>query len=266
MKFTLILTLISLQFLIFVQQSLAASSETVSAYAAPQLKEPVDSKADWPSPVMDSENFGLVLFDLLEYDSRDSGLLTWDFVGWRGGDVNRLWIKSEGTQEFTSQKSGEADLQLLYGKLVTPFFDAQIGARVEQTWGDKKASRVSAVLGIQGLALYLFELEAAVFVAEAGHLAGRLTASKDFYFTQRFILQPRFETNAASLRSENFETGSGFSDLELGLRLRYEIKREVAPYIGVNWKNLFGETADFSTRAGRKISEWNAVAGIRLWY
>lgn len=262
MKVTLILAFVCLQFLTLASQSLAASTD----YSTPQSQSPVDPKAEWPSPVIDSEHYGLLLFNVLEYDPRESGSLTWDFVGWRGGDVNRIWIKTEGTQGLDSQKRGEADLQLLYGRLVTAFFDAQVGARLEQISGDRNASRFSAVLGLQGLSLYLFDLEAALFVGDAGYLAGRLTAAEDVLFSQRLILQPRLEIDATSLRSDKFETGSGINDLSLGLRLRYEIKKEIAPYLGVNWKNLFGETSDFSTRAGRKSSEWNAVAGIRLWY
>ena len=227
----------------------------------------LDPRIDWPKPVDDSETFNLILFDLLEYNSADNGSLTWDMVAWRGGDIHRLWVKSEGSYGFSSPNQGEADFQLLYGKLVTAFFDAQVGARLEQAWGgDRRASRVSAAFGIQGISLYLFELEMAAFVGDAGHLAGRITASKDFLFTQKTIAQFRLETNAVSKHSDEFETGAGLNDLSLSLRLRYEIKREIAPYIGGGWTNLFGETADIRSRSGGKTSDWTAVAGLRLWY
>lgn len=254
------------QFIIlyFLQFILASSL----SYASPIS----DSKASWPSPVMDSENFGLLLFDLLEYKSAgDDSSIDWDIVGWRGGDVHRIWVKSEGSSkvnsEATSQTKNETDLQLLYGQPISAFFDAQIGARLEQVWGaEQSASRLSAAMGIQGLAIYRFEFEAALFVGEAGHVSGRISANKDFFLTQKTITQFRFETNGTTKRSEKFETGDGINDLSIGLRLRYEIKREIAPYLGVSWTNLFGETADFKKLAGRESSELNAVAGFRLWY
>lgn len=257
--------------LIFLPFILTSSLSYGSQASQADTSEPYpksDSKADWPSPVMDSENFGLLLFDLLEYKSASNGnSLNWDIVGWRGGDVHRLWVKTEGSSVTTSPAKNETDLQLLYGRPISPFFDAQIGARLEQVWGaGQSASRLSAAMGIQGLALYRFEFEAAVFVGEAGHLSARISANKDFLFTQKTIAQFRFETNGAAKRSDKFETGSGVNDLSLGLRLRYEIKREIAPYIGVSWTNLYGETANFRKLAGGESSEINAVGGFRFWY
>lgn len=227
-----------------------------------------DSKADWPNPVMDQENFGLLLFDLLEYESVGSERsVNWDVVGWRGGDVHRLWVKSEGSAVVSSDAKNETDIQLLYGRLVSAFFDFQIGPRLEQVWGaGTNASRLSVALGLQGLAIYRFEFEAAMFVGDSGHIAGRISANKDFLFTQKTIAQLRFETNGASKKSERFESGSGFNDLSLGLRLRHEFQREIAPYIGVNWTNFFGETADYRRLAGGSSTELSAAAGLRLWY
>ena len=122
------------------------------------------------------------------------------------------------------------------------------------------------MLGLQGLSLYRFELEAALFASDAGQISARITASKDFLFTQKTIAQLRVETNGAAKRSEKFENGSGLNDLTLGLRLRYEIKREIAPYIGVSWNNLYGGTADFRKGNGGETSELSAVAGVRAWY
>ena len=246
---------------------LVALSSPKSLSAEPLTQANLDPRIDWPSPVDDTEAFGLILFDLLEYDSAESGSLTWDMVAWRGGDVHRLWVKSEGSYGLSSVNKGEGDLQVLYGKLVTAFFDAQVGARLEQAWGgNRRASRGSIALGLQGISLYLFELEMAAFIGDAGHLAGRVTATKDFLFTQKMIAQFRFETNGAAKHSDEFETGAGVNDLSLGLRLRYELKREIAPYVGSSWKKLFGETADIRSRIGGTPSEWIAVAGLRLWY
>ena len=233
-----------------------------------QAHPKTESRADWPSPVMDSENFGLLLFDLLEYKSAgNDSSFNWDIVGWRGGDVHRLWVKSEGNSVTTSPAKNETDLQLLYGRPVSAFFDAQIGTRLEQVWGaGQSVSRLSAAMGLQGFAPYRFEFEAALFVGEAGHISARISTNKDLLLTQKTIAQFRFETNGSAKNSDKFETGSGVNDLSLGLRLRYEIKREIAPYIGVSWTNLFGETADFRKLAGGSSSELNAVGGLRLWY
>lgn len=257
--------IIFLQFIL--TSSLSYGSQAGHADTSP-TRGISDSRADWPSPVMDSENFGLMLLDLLEYKSAGSdSTLNWDIVGWRGGDVHRLWVKSEGSSATTSPAKNETDLQLLYGRSVSAFFDAQIGARLEQVWGaGQSASRLSAAMGLQGLALYRFEFEAALFVGEAGHISARISANKDFLLTQKTITQFRFESIGAAKRSDKFETGSGVNDLSLGLRLRYEIKREIAPYIGVSWTHLFGETADFRKLAGGESSEMNAVGGLRLWY
>lgn len=226
-----------------------------------------DSKANWPSPVMDNETFGFLLFDLLEYQTiNNSGALNWDVVGWQGNDHHRLWVKTEGEYGLKNPRSGEADLQILYGQPVTSFFDAQIGIQAEQTLGERKdGPRFSAVFGIQGLAIYRFELESAVFVGK-GHLAGRVSGTKDLLITQKLILQARVEANAAGESSEQFETGAGLNDAEFGLRFRYEIKREIAPYVGINWTNLFGEAADYRSRVGGQTSELKAVSGLRFWF
>jgi copper resistance protein B len=227
-----------------------------------------ESHIGWPSPVMDSENFGLLLFDLLEYKSIGSqSTLNWDIESWRGGDLNRVWIKSEGSTGVGASRSGDADLQVLYGRLVTAFFDAQIGVRHERAFGEKQnVSRTSAVVGMEGLSLYVAEVEAVLFIGDSGYVAAQLTASKDFLFTQKTIAQVRLETSGAAVRSPQFETGSGLNDLSLGLRLRYEIKRELAPYLGITWDNYYGETADFRKRGGGDAASVNAVAGLRMWY
>ncbi|MBY0384252.1 copper resistance protein B [bacterium] len=227
----------------------------------------LDPRINWPKPVDDEEIFSLTLFELFEYNPADNGSLTWDLLSWYGGDVNRLWIKTEGDYGLSSPVSGAADFQLLYGKLITPFFNAQVGARYEQAWqGSRQASRISAVLGLQGIMLYFFELETAVFIGEAGHLAGRLTASKDFLFTQRTVAQVRFESNADARHLDEFESVFGINNFSIGARMRYEIRREFAPYVGIEWTSLFGETADYRKRVGGDTSSWNAVAGVRAWY
>lgn len=223
---------------------------------------------DWPPPVMDHERYSLFLAELLEYRSHENeNSIDWDLIGWWGGDKHRLWFKSEGENDTGSSSVGETDFQLLYGQMISAYFDALLGARYEQRWGEgEDASRVSAVLGLEGLSLYMFEIEASLFFADSGNISGRFTASQDYLFTQRTILQLRFETNAATKDSKEFETQAGAKDLSLGARVRYEIRREFAPYIGVSWVRLLGETADVARASGGEASAITAVAGIRAWF
>jgi copper resistance protein B len=244
-------------------------ASTSIGWAAADQPEAMD-RSNWPSPVMDEESYGLFLLDLLEFSPRKkaegSGDLGWDLLAWRGGDVNRLWIKTEGSQAATLRQGGGADLRVLYGKLITAFFDLQAGLRYERTWGDTSASRWQAVLGLQGLAPYSFDIEPEIYISNRGEISFRFTAEQDLLFTQRLILQPRIETGASFQKVDRFSEGAGWNDLNLGLRLRYEIHREIAPYLGVSWEKLFGQTAKMARAAGRDSTEISALIGIRAWY
>lgn len=222
---------------------------------------------DFPEPVADNEIYSFLLFDLLEYESnRGAGSLRWDVLGWRGTDRNRFWFKSEGRQSFGS-KTGEIEAQALYGSLIAPYFDFQVGLRVDNRWrGGRNASRMMAVVGLQGLAQYRFEIEPALFVSYTGDVSARLTATKDFLLTQKAVLQGRFETNVAAQKVEKFGVGSGLNDVGLGLRLRYEIRREFAPYIGVSWQKSFGQTADLLRLEGEATNLISVVGGVRMWF
>ncbi len=220
-----------------------------------------------PEPVEDSMIHNFLRFELLEYRAYDSGpaTLTWDFVGWTGGDYNRLWVKTEGEWRTSGERGGEAEAQLLYGRMIAPFWDFQAGVRYDLFSGAGfDRSRGFAVIGLQGLAPYRFEFEPALFISQDGDLSARLTASYDMLLTQRLVLQPRLELDAALQSAEKFGVGEGFNSVGLGLRLRYEITREFAPYIGVHWLRRFGETADISRRGGGDVDELAFVVGVRL--
>lgn len=222
----------------------------------------------WPQPVEDSGIFSFFLFDLLEYQaSEDANHLRWDVAGWVGGDYNRLWLKSEGRHRTSGADSGKADAQILYGRLISPFWDFQVGVRHERVYGpgpDK--SRSFAVIGLQGLAPYWFELEPSLFISEDGDVSARFTAEYDLPLTQRLILQPRFEIDLSLQKVEKFGVGQGVNDVELGLRLRYEIRREIAPYVGVSWRRDVGETAGLARRAGEDVEDFTVVGGMRIWF
>ncbi|MGK2874006.1 MAG: copper resistance protein B [Alphaproteobacteria bacterium] len=204
-----------------------------------------------------------VVIDQLEsriHDGRDGYM--WDAQGWYGGDINKLWIKTEGEGSY-GRKLEVAEVQALWSRAYTPWFDFQAGARYDP---EPNPRRGYAVLGIQGLAPYFFETDAALFLSNEGELSARFSAEYDLLLTQRLILQPAFEVNLAAQDVEERGIGSGVNDIELGLRLRYEIRREFAPYIGVNWERKLGQTADIARREGEDASVPSFVAGIRFWF
>lgn len=256
-----------------------ATGEAANPPAAPPATPPattqggttlpnLSDRSGWPEPVADSETFSFVLLDLLECrTSGGAGDVRWDVYGWRGGDRNRFWFKSEGQQQ-TASKSGELEFQALYGRLIAPFYDFQIGLRYDQRRGRRggTAARVSAAIGLQGLAPYRYEIEPVLFVSHKGDLSARFTASRDVLLTQRAILQGRFETNVAAQKGERFRIGAGLNDVSLGLRLRYEIRREFAPYFGVSWTRRFAGTADFARQDGESIKQLSFVSGVRMWF
>ncbi len=240
---------------------LAALLALAPAAFADQHPFPLPPK-EWPKPVDDEMPFVFLLGDRLEYQTREGpDARVWDVQGWIGGDYNKFWFKSEG--EEVDGRAEDAEVQALYARRIAPFWHLQAGVRYDPK---PRPSRSFAVLGLQGLAPYWFNLEATAFLSDEGDAAVRFEAEYDLLFTQRLILQPRLETNFAFSKVEALGIGGGFNDVELGLRLRYEIKREVAPYIGVNWNRQLGDTADFARRRGQDIENFFIVAGIRLWY
>lgn len=230
--------------------------------------EPVAPQSGWPSPVEDSRTHGFFLADLLEYNSSSpGGALEWDLLGWRGGDYDRFWFKSSGLQRGTVSDGGTGEVQALFGHLIAPFFDLQAGVSYQRHWGrHPSASRFQGVLSLQGLAPYSFEIEPVLFISQSGDVSVRFTAAQDLLLTQRGIVQFRFEINAALQKVEAFDIGSGVNDLSLGLRLRYEFLRELAPYVGLAWNPRFGESSSFQEQGGPELSGFAIVAGLRAWY
>lgn len=249
-----------------------AVAQTPASSAAVRQVEPPTPPSGWPNPVHDQRPYLFLLVDMLEYrpaggarPGRDD--YRWDIDGWYGGDVHRLWFKSEGQQDTAFKADYDADFQFLYGRFIAKYYDVQVGSRVEtQQFRGRNVTRGLGVIGIQGLVPYNYDLEAALFIDQAGHVSGRLSLTKDLLLTQRLILQGRFETNMAAQRVERFTTGSGLNNVEFGLRLRYEIRREFAPYVGVSFDRSFGETATLVRQEGGSPSQVRFVAGVRLWF
>jgi len=216
--------------------------------------------------VDDSKVYTYIAFDQLELRSGDQNPIRWDAEGWIGGDFNKLWIKSEGEQ-LTAAGEGEGELQVLFSHLMTAFWDVQVGARVDAVYGgDVDRARGLLALGVEGLAPYWFDVEVAAFVSHEGDVSFRGTSTYDLFVTQRLIFQPRFELNVAVQDVREFGVGSGLNDLDLGWRLRYELRRKFAPYIGTSWTRRIGETADFARDGGRSASDFSVVGGLRIWF
>ena len=178
-----------------------------------------------------------------------------------GRDYDRVVLKAEGHAD--DGRLEEARTELLWSHAVAAFWDTQLGVRYDH---GENPGRGWMAFGMQGLAPYWFEVDATAYVGNEGRSALRLEAEYELRMTQRVILQPRVEVNGYGKRDTERGMGAGLSDLTAGLRLRYEIRREFAPYIGVEWAGKFGSTADYAEAAGLDTRETRLVAGLRFWY
>ena len=204
-----------------------------------------------------------IAINLAEYQAREGhDGFRWEGEGWYGGDINRLTVKSEGEAVF-GEGVESAELQFLYSRAIGPYFNAQVGIRQDLGQGP---DRSYAAIGFEGLAPYWFETEGALFLSDKGDLLGRIEGSYDQRITQKLILQPMAEVNFALRDVPESGIGSGLSDVELGLRLRYEIVREFAPYIGVEWARKIGDTARFARADGEDADSFSLVVGVKAWF
>ncbi len=180
---------------------------------------------------------------------------------WIGKDLNKLWLKAD--VEHVDGETEEAEIQALYSRAISPYWDIQLGFRRDAR---PEPERDWLTLGLEGLAPYWFEVNAALFAGEDNRFAARLEAEYEWMLTQRWVLSPEIALNAYSKDIPDIGVKSGVSDMELGLRLRYELRREFAPYIGVNWNSALGGTANLLEEEGEETSEALFVAGIRAWF
>jgi copper resistance protein B len=185
----------------------------------------------------------------------------WDAEAWLGKDLDKLWLKTEG--EYVGGDTEDAEIQALYSRAIAPFWDFQAGWR-----GDfrPRPDRHWLTAGFRGVAPYFFEVDAAIFIGDSGRTAARIELEYEILFTQRWVLTPEFETNLYGEKDPERGVGSGLSDVEFGIRLRYEIRREFAPYVGVNWWKKFGDTADFARAAGGDTDDVQILLGLRAWF
>ena len=212
---------------------------------------------------MGGATFSMVLFNLAEVQAhKGADSYRWDGEAWFGGDINRLVVKSEGRGDFGG-KTDEAEVQALFSHAIGPYFNLQGGVRYDIR---PTPSRAYATIGVEGLSPYMFEVGGALFLSDKGDVLARLEGYYDQRITQRLILQPRVELNFAAQDVRANGIGSGLSDVELGIRLRYEIKREFAPYIGVSYDSKIGDTARFSRADGERVMATSFVFGMRVWF
>lgn len=193
-------------------------------------------------------------------DGGEDGFL-WDAQAWFGGDIDKLFFKTEGEGEFGGAVE-EAELQALWSRAMTPFFDLQAGVRLDV----EPQTRSHLALGVQGLAPYMWHVDAALFLSDRGDLTARIEGEYDQKLTQRLILQPRAEVELSAQDTPRIGIGSGISKIEAGLRLRYEIAREFAPYVGVEYEAKLGNTADIARAAGEDPNGLKFLLGLRAWF
>lgn len=212
----------------------------------------------------DTASYFMFQADEFEYRTDDTGgeTVNWDAEAWYGGDYRKIRLKTEGEKAVGGHLE-DAEAQLLYSRLVSDFMDVQLGLRQDF---NPRPRRGYGVIGLRGLAPYYIEFDATAFASEKGRLSGRFEAEYDLMLTQRLILQPSVEINAALSGESRRGVGSGVNDIEAGLRLRYELHRKFAPYIGVNWERKFGETADLATGAGEQKEHLSLLAGVAFWF
>ncbi|MGY0620219.1 copper resistance protein B [Lysobacter sp. A378] len=203
-----------------------------------------------------------VAFNRLEaWDAQPGTGQLWEAQVWVGSDLNRLWLRTEG--ERIGGKTEAAELEAFYGRSVSTWWDVLAGIKHDFNPG---GSQTWAAFGVQGLAPYKFEVSATAYVGESGQTAANVEVEYELLLTNRLILQPLVEVTAFGKDDPARGTGSGLSTVEAGIRLRYEIDRKFAPYIGVVHERVFGNTTDFRRSEGEDTRDTRLVAGVRIWF
>jgi copper resistance protein B len=263
------------------QQPAEHQHDEHAGHHAPAAAEPTESERahippDPPQHVMgdmsnermielmqmeDDAEYSMLLLDQFEWQKLDGAdALAWEFDAWYGDDYNKIWFETEGERADGEE---EGRVEVMWDRIIAPWWSVQTGVR--QDFGPGP-TRNWLDLGIQGMAPYFFEIDAALYVGEQGRTSARFSAEYDMLITQRLILQPEVELRLFGKDDPENGIGSGLSDVEIGLRLRYEIRRELAPYIGLHWERKFGRTADLARDEGEDSNELAAVAGLHIWF
>mgnify|MGYP001143723230 CR=1 FL=1 len=216
-------------------------------------------------PVHDNMFFSTIGADRFEQriDNNGDNAALWDIYSWIGGDYNKIYFETEGEQNTSSGELESAELELFYSRNVATFWDLRAGLRYDILEGTDDRNFVA--FGAQGLAPYWFEIDATAYISDEGDVSATFEAEYDLLLSQRLVLQPRLEMSLALQDVPEYNIGTGIDVLELGVRLRYEISRKFAPYIGIEWEGNFGETQDLRAAAGEDARKTVGVAGIKFW-
>jgi copper resistance protein B len=241
----------------------AAAAPTAAPFTEEQRAAAFPDLGDMRMSEMMLENplNKLVLIDRFEWHDAPSDPLLWDVDAWIGRDLAKLWIRSEG--ERNDDATEHAEVEVLWGKSFARWWDVVAGARYDAQPGPERSW---AAFGFRGTAPYRFDIEATTYVGEGGDMALRFEGQYDILVTNRLVLEPLLELDWYGQSDAERGTGAGLSEGELGLRLRYELRREVAPYVGLTHVRSFGRTADFTRAAGEDPDDTRWVAGIRVWF
>jgi copper resistance protein B len=203
-----------------------------------------------------------VMFDQLEWQTGSGAdAFSWDTKGWIGQDVNRFWFRTEG--ERADGRTEEAQVNLLYGRAIARWWDVTAGVRIDAL---PATPRTALAVGVQGLAPYWFEVEASAYVEPSGRTHVRFETEYDLLITNRLVLQPLAEFEIYGRDDAERHIGAGLSTGEFGVRLRYEFKRELAPYVGVVWTRRFFGSADLARAAGEDVAGTRLAVGLRTWF
>jgi copper resistance protein B len=220
-----------------------------------------------------------LLADVLEFQPNGSDRpIGFEGLAWIGGDYRRVFLRAQGDIP-TAGRGGEVQADVLFGRLITPFWSVVAGARLDSRTeglhrvtggagaaaGGDRVTRGMLAVGFLGIAPFWLEVEPTLYVSQDGDVSADLETSFDLLLTQRLIIQPRLELNAAVQKVPEFGVGAGLNDVEVGARLRYEIRRKFAPYVGVSWLRRTSGTASMARAAGESVSDAVVVAGVRMW-
>ncbi|MDT8445081.1 MAG: copper resistance protein B [Desulfuromonadales bacterium] len=217
-------------------------------------------------PIHDNQIFATFRADRFEHQWREHGMeaILWDVQGWIGNDYNKLYLKSEGDLRLDDDaKIEEADVELFYSRNIAKFWDLQMGLRYDF---EPDPERSFVAFGFQGLAPQWFEIDATAYLSEDGDVSARIEAEYELMLTQRLVLIPRVETGLSMQDVPEYEQWQGITDVTVGARLMYHLRREFAPYLGVSWSRKIGETANRLESENVDVDSAVIVAGVRFWF
>lgn len=246
------------------RRRIATSLFAASLWPAVAAAQQQPTEPGWPQPLNTNP---LLSYAALSQNELRTGngnnTYRWEGEGWYGGNIHRAWLKSEGSVDTNTGELDEAELQALYSRPISRYFNAQAGGRYDLAPG---TSRGWGTFGVEGLAPLFWEIGLFGFISNNGHYGARFEGSYDLYLTQRLILQPQFELNFYTKSDRRSGIGTGLSDLDSGLRLRYDINRKFSPYVGLTYEKKYGQAATFARNDGGSVEDVRLAVGLRAWF